>query len=110
MTSPTTTTTTPTVQVTIQSIDPNTAQANTTLTVTITGSGFQNGAVVAFEGGLGLPQEIVAVQVVNPTTIIVTMNTRNDGTSGTQVWDVRVTNPDNSSAVLVDAFTVVPAP
>jgi hypothetical protein len=65
--------------------------------------------VVTFEGGLGLSQEILAVQVVNPTTIIVTMNAQNDGTFGPQVWDVRVTNPDNATVVLLDAFTVVPA-
>jgi len=95
---------------TILSVDPNTAQANTTVTVVITGSGFQNGAVVTFEGGQGLPQEIMATQVVNSTTIIVTMTARNDGTFGIQVWDVRVTNPDNLTTVLSDAFTVIPAP
>jgi hypothetical protein len=78
--------------------------------MTITGSGFQVGALVAFEGGQGLPQEILAVQVVNPTMIVVTMTTRNDGTSGIQLWDVRVTNPDTSTVVLEDAFTVVPEP
>jgi len=76
--------------------------------LTITGSGFQNGAVVAFEGGLGLPQEVVAVQVLNPTTLAVTVTVRNEGASGAQVWDIRVTNPDTSTAVLLDAFTVTP--
>ena len=65
---------------------------------------------MTFEGGQGLPQEIVAVQVVDSTTIIVTMNAVNDGTFGDQIWDVRVTNPDSSTAVLQDAFTVVPEP
>jgi hypothetical protein len=78
--------------------------------LTITGLGFQNGAVVAFEGGLGLPQEVVAVQVLTPTTLAVTVTARNDGSLGNQVWDIRVTNPDTSTAVLLDAFTVVPAP
>ena len=78
--------------------------------MTITGSGFQVGALVAFEGGQGLPQEILAVQVVNPTMIVVTMTTRNDGAAGIQLWDVRVTNPDASTVVLEDAFTVVPEP
>ena len=78
--------------------------------MTITGSGFQEGALVALEGGQGLPQEVLAVQVVNPTMIVVTMTARNDGTAGIQLWDVRVTNPDSSTAVLEDAFTVVPEP
>ncbi len=103
-------TATPTGQLVIQTIDPISAQANTTVTMTINGSGFQDGAVVAFEGGQGLPQEILAIQVVNPEMIIVTMTARNDGTAGIQVWDVRVTNPDGSTIVLEDAFTVVPEP
>lgn len=96
-------------EVTLQSIVPNSAQAETTLSVVITGSGFQTGAVVIFEGGGGLPQEVKDVQVINPTTIMFTLTTHNDGASA-QVWDVRVTNPDTSTAVLVDAFTVNPAP
>jgi hypothetical protein len=96
------------VQVTVQGVVPNTAVANTTVVLAITGSGFQNGAVVAFEGGLGLPQEVVAVQVLNPTTLAVTVTARNDGSQGNQIWDIRVTNPDTSTAVLLDAFTVTP--
>ena len=78
------------------------------MVLTINGSGFQIGAVVTFEGGLGLPQEVVAVQVLNPTTLAVSVTARNDGSLGNQVWDIRVTNPDTSSAVLLDAFTVTP--
>ncbi len=99
---------TPTAQLAIQSINPIGAQANTTVIITITGSGFQNGAIVTFEGVQGLPQEVTAVQVQNSSTILVTVNARNDGSSGTQVWDVRITNPDQSTAVLLDAFTVTP--
>lgn len=112
--SPTVTTPTATVtatlaaQVTVQSVTPNTATANTTVILTITGSGFQNGAVVAFEGGFGPLQEVVAVQVLNPNTLAVTVTTRNDGALGAQVWDIRVTNPNTSTAVLLDAFTVTP--
>ena len=105
-----TSTVNPSPQMTIQSINPNSAQANTSVGIIIAGAGFQNGAVVTFEGGQGLPQQVVSVQVVDPGTIIVTVNTQNDGTAGPQVWDVRVTNPDNSTAVLVDAFTVAPPP
>jgi len=76
--------------------------------VVITGSGFQEGALVTFEGGLGLPQEIVAIQVINSTMLVITMNAHNDGAFGIQTWDIRVTNPDTSTIVLPDAFTVVP--
>lgn len=99
-----------TPQLTIQTINPVTAQTDITILMTITGSGFQNGAVVTFEGGIGLPQDIITTQVVNSTTIVLLMTPRNDGTFGPQIWDVRVTNPDNSATILPDAFTVTPAP
>jgi hypothetical protein len=51
---------------------------------------------------------VVAVQVLNPTTLAVTVTVRNDGSQGNQIWDIRVTNPDTSTAVLLDAFTVTP--
>ena len=59
--------------------------------------------------GVVLTQELLGVMVTNDTTIIVVMTPRNDGTSA-QVWDVRVTNPDQKTAILLDAFTVMPAP
>ena len=77
------------------------------MNVTITGSAFTNGAVVTFEGGHGSPPQVVAAQVVNPTTIVITVNVTADAALGTQVWDLRVTNRDASSAVLPRAFTVV---
>jgi hypothetical protein len=95
---------------TIQSINPNSVQADTTVALNITGTGFQTGALVTFENGQGLPQEIVTIQVVNSTTVLVTINAHNDGTFGTQAWDVRVTNPDNTTTVLVHGLTVVPKP
>lgn len=103
-----TVTSTATPGVSVQSIAPNSAPANATLTVTITGSGFKDGALVTFEGGAGTPPQIQNVQVVNATTITVTLTALNAGTSP-DVWDVRVTNTDTSSAVLPDAFTVTPA-
>ncbi len=93
---------------TITSIYPAAAQANTTVNITITGTGFLNGSLVNFEGGQGTAPQITAVQVANSTTIIITVNVRIDAGLGTQVWDIRVTNPDGSSAILLDAFTVVP--
>jgi len=76
--------------------------------MTITGSGFAPGAVVTLEGGLGVASPVMSVQVVNSTTLVVTINAQNDGSFGTQVWDVRVTNPNTTTAVLLDAFTVIP--
>jgi hypothetical protein len=101
---------TPTPQPTILNITPNTAPANTTVNLTITGSGFINGAVINFEGGQGTAPQVTATQVVNPTTIVITVNSRVDAAFGTQRWDIRVTDPNNSSAVLTDAFTITVTP
>ena len=92
----------------IQSINPVGAQANTTVIITITGLSFQNGATVTFEGGQGLAPEVLATQFVNSNSLNITANVRNDPAAGVQVWDIRVTNPDQSTAVLLDAFTVTP--
>jgi len=76
--------------------------------MTIAGSGFVSGAVVTFEGGQGVASEVTAVQVLNHTTMRVTVNVRADSSFGTQTWDVRVTNPNSSTTILTDAFTVIP--
>jgi hypothetical protein len=68
--------------------------------MTITGTGFVPGAIVSFEGVLGTPSEVVTVQVVNSTTIIATVNVK--GGLVSQAWDVRVTNPDLTTAILPD--------
>jgi hypothetical protein len=93
----------------IQSLTPNTAPSDTTVNLTITGSGFANGAVLAFEGGQGTPPQIVTTQVVNPTTIVITVDTQVSAEFGTQPWDLRVTNPNDSFGLLTEAFTVTVA-
>ena len=110
LTSAPTITITATPQPTILNITPNTAPANTTVNLTITGSNFANGAVVLFEGAQGAAPQVTTTQVVNPTTIVITVNTAVDTSFGTQAWDVRVTNPNNTTAVLADAFTVTVSP
>jgi isocitrate/isopropylmalate dehydrogenase len=100
----------PTPQPAIVNITPNTAPANTTVNLTITGSNFANGAVVLFEGAQGPAPQVTTTQVVNPTTIVITVDTAVDTSFGTQAWDVRVTNPNNTAGVLEDAFTVTVTP
>jgi hypothetical protein len=91
-----------------QTITPFTAEAGTAVNMTITGSGFSPGAVVSFEGGLGVASQVTSVQYVNSTTLVATVNVLGDGSFGTQVWDVRVTNPNSTTILLLDAFTVIP--
>tara|TARA_B100001971_G_C17794437_1_gene336209 strand:- start:316 stop:552 length:237 start_codon:yes stop_codon:yes gene_type:complete len=74
--------------------------------VTITGSGFLNGAGVIFENGKGSAPKASSVDVADPNTITATVTTKSKGPSGSSAWDVRVINSDGSSGVLVDGFTV----
>jgi hypothetical protein len=107
---PTITFTPTTAQLNILSITPNTAQANTTVNLTLSGTAFATGATVIFEGGQGAAPQVTGIQVVNANTIVITVNALVDASFGTQVWDVRVTNTNNSFAVLTDAFTVTVTP
>jgi hypothetical protein len=101
---------TPTPELNLLSITPNNAQANTTLNLTLSGTAFANGATVSFEGGQGAAPQVTATQVVNANTIVITVNALVDAGLGTQVWDVRVTNPNGTFVVLPDAFTVNVSP
>ncbi len=73
--------------------------------VTISGSGFQAGATVTFENGSG-PALSANVTSVDGTTIEATVTVHKKAKRGVS-WDVRVTNPDSSSDVLVGGFTVI---
>ena len=107
---PTMTVTPTTAQLNILSLTPNTAPANTIVNVTVSGTSFANGATVTFEGAEGTPPQVTATQVVNASTIVITVNSAVATGATAQAWDLRVTNPNNSSAVLPNAFTVTIAP
>ena len=76
------------------------------------GSGIADGANVTLENGQGpapTASNVVAVDVdgdgILDITAMITAN--GGGPPGERVWDVLVTNPDTSSGVLVDGFTVI---
>ena len=90
------------------SITPNTAQAGTSVQVTITGYGFTDGMTVTFEGASG-PRPIASnVRLASDTstldmiTATVTLPPPKKHGGRNTVWDVRV----GSGAVLPKAFTV----
>ena len=93
-------------EVTVVSITPDTMPAGATIDGAITGSGFQAGATVTFENGIGVaPSANVTSVSADGTTIEATATAHKNAKPGVS-WDVRVTNPDGSSAVLVGGFTV----
>ena len=92
----------------VDSISPNSVAAGSSVDVTITGSGFEGGATVALENGNGPAPTVSNTTVVDGTEITATISTKSGGPKRDRLWDVRVTNPDGTSDVLVDGFTVTP--
>lgn len=107
---PTITNTPATAQLNIVSVTPNNVQANTTNNVTLSGTGFANGASVSFEGAEGMAPQVTGIEVVNANTIVIKVDSAVGTGASTQVWDVRVTNPNNMFVVLPNAFTVTVTP
>ncbi|MEX2555257.1 MAG: hypothetical protein WEB06_06465 [Actinomycetota bacterium] len=74
--------------------------------LTVTGTGFQDGATVSFSG-TGI--DVDEVTFVNATTLTVNVNVSGTATPGAR--DVTITNPDaGTPAVCEDCFTVNAAP
>ncbi|QDV36532.1 Calx-beta domain-containing protein [Tautonia plasticadhaerens] len=87
-------------------ISPDFVSKGSSVDVTITGAGFVAGASVTFENGPGPAPSASNVVGVDSTTITATIAAPNGGPKRDRVWDVRVTNPDGSSAMLARGFTV----
>ena len=98
----------PTAEVTVTKMEPNTMQAGDIITVTITGTNFAPGADVTFENGGGPAPTASIIVFVNANTIRATITAKSGGPPRNRVWDVRLTKPDPSPAVLEAAFTVTP--
>jgi heme/copper-type cytochrome/quinol oxidase subunit 2 len=84
----------------ISSVSPASGPMAGGTTVTITGSGFQNGASVTF-GGLSATSVVVA----SASTITATTPAHPTGDQPDLAVDVRVANPDGQSATKTSAFT-----
>jgi PKD repeat protein len=104
----------PNAGINVGSIDPDIMQAGSApMIVTITGSGFEFGADVTFENGSGptpTASNVVVIDVDEDGVldITATITAKNGGPPRNRFWDVRVTNPDGSSDVLDNGFTVTP--
>ncbi len=90
----------------ITEIDPDTMEEDTSGEVTITGSGFEPGIEVTFENGNGPTPTASDITVNDSQTLSATVTTSGNGNDNDRTWDVRVTNPDNSTAVLENGFTI----
>ncbi len=97
---------TPPSDVTVTDIAPDTMQAGTAVIVTVTGSGFVDGATITFVNGKGPTPVASNVIVDNNSTIIALVTAGGGGPRRDRVWDVTVTNPDSSSDTLVGGLTI----
>ncbi|MCU1588489.1 MAG: cell shape determination protein CcmA [Frankiales bacterium] len=77
---------------------------NAVADVTLTGSGFQSGAVANFG-----PGTTSTTKSVTPTSLIATVTVA-DTADTFPLRDIRVANPDGGAGTLVGQFTVTPAP
>jgi hypothetical protein len=89
---------------TIDSIEPSSVPAGLRTNVIILGTGFVNGATVTLENGSGPAPSVSNVVVSDSTTINAIIKTNRKSKAST--WDVRITNPDGLSDVLVQVFAV----
>jgi hypothetical protein len=89
---------------TITGIAPNNMTKGEIITTSISGTGFQSGAIVTF-GGAGFAPTVLNTSIVEEEiTIEITRDTR--GPKRDYVYDVTVTNPDGGFVTLPQAFTV----
>ena len=84
----------------IDSVSPATGTRGATLTVTLTGQNFQQGATVSFGEGIGINDVIW----INSETLLVDITI--DGNASSTARTVTVTNPDGGSGTFASAFTV----
>jgi hypothetical protein len=106
--STTVTVTEPSAGVSVSGIYPISMEASTTIDLSISGSGFAAGADVTFENGAGPNPKASNVSVSDSNMITATVTAKSGGPPRDRLWDVRVTNPEGSSGVLVGGFTVTP--
>lgn len=90
---------------TITSIVPNFMTKGEIITSSITGTGFQPGAVVTF-GGAGFAPTVINISVVDDENITIDVTRDTRGPKKDYVYDVTVTNPDGAFFTLPQSFTV----
>ena len=88
-------------------VDPASGQQGTTVPITISGYGFLPGATVDLRNGEGT-EPVVTVTGVTGGAITGTIAVgKTNGPRKDRPWDVAVVNPDGTSAVRDDGFTVL---
>jgi thermitase len=99
----------PPVALAVTGISPNVvSQSVGTRSYVITGTGFATGARVAFLNGEGHTPRVVSVRRDSSTQLTAVVEIRAGGARRNRFWDVRVTNPNGTSATGVRLLTITP--
>ncbi len=92
----------------VKGVDPSTGKQNTTVTVKVLGTGFVSGAGVDLRNGEGTEPVVLEVAHVSSTELRAKLQIgKTNGSRKDRPWDVAVINPDGTTAVLDDGFTVL---
>ena len=96
---------TPGAAATVTGINPNVGITGSSISTTISGAGFVNGAIAKFsQGSTLLTVTNVIVVSQNQINCIVNLNG-----AATGQWNITVTNPGSPPGTLANGFTVIPA-
>ena len=99
----------PIATLSVTRIDPNVVSQNAgIIAFVITGTGFADGASVTFANGSGPVPRVLNVTRSSSTQLTANVEIRGGGPRKNRLWDVRVTNPDGSTAVGVKLLTITP--
>ena len=99
----------PPAALTVTGITPSVVSQNAgVVSLIVTGTGFTDGAGVTFVNGSGATPRVLTVTLSSSTELRVNAEIRSGGPKKDRHWDVRVTNPDGTSATGARLLTVRP--
>ncbi len=98
----------PLPRVSVSYVAPRSLWAGRQSSLVVRGEGFADGLTVSFEGGAGAAPTVTGIRVLNPGSLLARVTVASESAAELTIWSVRVTNPDGSSGVLHDAFTIQP--
>ena len=95
-------------EVVVSYVTPRSIWAGMHSSLMIRGDGFMDGLHISFEGGQGPVPTVANTRIMGSGSIVSRVSAPSELPYDAVTWDVRVTNPDGSSGVLREAFTVQP--
>lgn len=99
----------PDTPLSVTGLDPGVVTQNAgVVTFAIVGTGFASGASVSFVNGTGPAPRVLSATRNSATSMTVVVEIRAGGPKRDRSWDVRVANPDGSTATGAGLLTITP--